>query len=162
MSLSDEQFIKRCIALAKRSRPFPNPYVGCVLVYKGKIVAEGCHKGPGTDHAEVATLKKLPKKIDPRKVVLYTNLEPCSHYGKTPPCVDVIIEAEIKKVVIGVLDPNPEVVKNRGIVTLRKAGVSVKVGVLKNECEILHYDTSLKLQKHISTFINIFEESSFL
>ena len=113
--MSDEKFMKKAISLAKKGRTSPNPKVGAVLVKNGKIISTGFHKKAGEDHAEIIALKKAGKKA--KGATLYVTLEPCSHYGKTPPCVNAIIESGVKKVVCAQCDPNPKV---KGIEKLKK------------------------------------------
>ncbi len=113
----------------------PNPMVGAVLVKSGKIVGKGYHKKAGSNHAEVVAL--LDAKDEARGSTLYVNLEPCVHFGKTPPCADALIEAGIKKVVVSMLDPNPQV-NGRGLQKLRKAGIDVKMGILEDEARRLN------------------------
>jgi diaminohydroxyphosphoribosylaminopyrimidine deaminase/5-amino-6-(5-phosphoribosylamino)uracil reductase len=109
--------------------------VGAVLVRGGKIVATGYHKAAGTDHAEIVALKRAGKKA--RGATLYINLEPCSHFGRTPPCSRALIEAGLKAVVAGMKDPNP-LVSGRGFRELRRAGVAVRAGLLEDECRALN------------------------
>jgi len=134
-----EPFMQRALALAKRGEGLtrPNPPVGAVLVQNGKIVAEGFHKKAGGDHAERACLKNLkPKAQSLRSSTLYITLEPCSTFGKTPPCTDLILARGIRRVVIGAKDPNPAHA-GRGIRILRRAGVEVITGVCRAEAEAL-------------------------
>lgn len=137
MSRDDEKYIERCFELARRGmgRVSPNPLVGCVIVRDGKLVAEGYHQRFGGPHAEVLALRKAGKKA--RGATLYVNLEPCSHHGKTPPCTEAIIAAGVKRVVASTKDPNP-LVAGSGFEKLRKAGIQVHVGVLRNEAEELN------------------------
>jgi diaminohydroxyphosphoribosylaminopyrimidine deaminase / 5-amino-6-(5-phosphoribosylamino)uracil reductase len=134
----DELYMMRCIELAKKAAGSvaPNPMVGAVLVHDGKIIAEGWHQRYGEAHAEVNCIKEAIKKgyrdFIPHST-LYVSLEPCSHFGKTPPCTDLIIKHQIKKVVIGCRDPFKEV-NGRGIEKLNAAGVETVVDVLKEEC----------------------------
>ncbi len=109
-------------------RTSPNPMVGALVVKNGKVMARGWHAACGADHAEAMALKKAGTKA--KGAVLYVTLEPCSHYGRTPPCVDAIIRGGIRKVYIGVLDPNP-LMSGKSVKILRKAGISVKVGFLQ-------------------------------
>lgn len=112
----------------------PNPMVGCVIVnQEGKIVAEGHHKKFGESHAEVNALSKLSIDQKPSECTLYVNLEPCSHTGKTPPCCDAILKSKIKKVVVGMIDPNP-LVAGRGIAKLRQEGIEVIAPVEEELC----------------------------
>ncbi len=131
--------MSQCIELAKRGSAFvaPNPMVGCIVVYNEKVVSEGHHEFFGGPHAEVVAINSLTKDIDPRQSELYVNLEPCAHHGKTPPCADLIIEKGFKKVVIGSLDPNPEVA-GKGADKLRAAGIEVVINILQKECEHLN------------------------
>jgi diaminohydroxyphosphoribosylaminopyrimidine deaminase/5-amino-6-(5-phosphoribosylamino)uracil reductase len=129
----------RCIQLAKNGlgSTYPNPMVGCVIVHNKKIIAEGWHVKAGTAHAEVVAIEKVSHRDHLNKAILYVSLEPCSHFGKTPPCADLIISSGIKKVVIGSTDPNPKVA-GRGIQKLIEAGCDVTVGVLNEACEGLN------------------------
>lgn len=132
--------MKRCIQLAKKGTGFvsANPLVGCVLVKDEKILAEGYHKKYGDDHAERMVINKaLNKGINTNGCELYVNLEPCSHFGKTPPCTDYIIKNKISKVHIGTPDPNP-LVNGKGIKRLKENGIIVNIGVLNNECRKLN------------------------
>lgn len=132
---SDADFMARALALAEGGRGFvtPNPRVGAVLVKDGTIVAEGWHKVFGGPHAEVECLRQAEDKgIDPAGGVMYVTLEPCNHFGKTPPCSRTLLDAKLSRVVIGCLDPNP--VAGGGAELLRQGGVAVTVGVLEREC----------------------------
>jgi diaminohydroxyphosphoribosylaminopyrimidine deaminase/5-amino-6-(5-phosphoribosylamino)uracil reductase len=133
----EEQWIKRAIhlALKGRGRTSPNPMVGAVLVKDGKIVGEGYHAKAGETHAEIIALKQAGREA--RGSTLFLNLEPCVHFGKTPPCVPAVIDAGVKRVVIGMEDPNP-LVKGRGIKELQRAGIEVEVGILEKECQKLN------------------------
>lgn len=130
-------FMARALELAQRGRGFvtPNPCVGAVLVdTAGAIVAEGWHKVYGGPHAEVECLRDAETKgVDPAACDLYVTLEPCNHFGKTPPCTRAILDAGVKRVVIGCLDPNPDVLGG-GAAFLRQHGLDVTVGVLEREC----------------------------
>ena len=113
----------------------PNPAVGCVLVKGGKVIARGHHRGAGLPHAEVEALRKAAREA--KGAVLYVNLEPCCHQGRTGPCTDAILAAKIAEVVVGMIDPNP-LVNGQGIARLRAAGVTVRTGVLEKECRRLN------------------------
>ncbi len=131
--MSDESYIKLAIEIAKKGigSVSPNPLVGCVIVKNDKIISAGYHEKFGENHAEINAIEKAKESIE--GATLYTNLEPCSHQGKTPPCVDKIIEKKIKKVVVGTNDMNP-LVSGNGIRKLKSAGIDVKVGIMENEC----------------------------
>lgn len=139
--MSDDQYMSRCIQLAKSGagNVAPNPMVGAVLVYEDKIISEGYHKKYGEPHAEVNCINSVAEenKFLIEKSILYVSLEPCSHYGKTPPCVDLILKNKIKKVVIGCKDIYKEVA-GRGIQKLQESGVEVVTGVLEKECVSLN------------------------
>jgi len=133
------QHIKRCLLLAEKGlgSAAPNPMVGCVIVYDGKVIGEGYHQQYGGPHAEVNAINSVVDKNLLPESTLFVNLEPCSHYGKTPPCSDLIIEHKIKRVVIGCLDTNP-LVAGKGIEKLKQAGIEVVTDVLKEECRALN------------------------
>ena len=131
--------IKRCIQLAYNGlgTTYPNPMVGCVIVHDGKIIGEGWHQKAGEPHAEVRAIASVKDKSLLAESTLYVSLEPCSHYGKTPPCADLIIAHRIPRVVIGTTDPFAKVA-GRGIEKLRAAGCEVTVGVMEKECRELN------------------------
>ena len=131
------EIMLRALALAEtaRGRTSPNPLVGAVLIKNGKIVAEGFHEKAGKDHAEIVAMKKA--KGNAKGATLYVTLEPCCHEGKTPPCADAIIGAGIAKVVVATPDPNP-LVAGKGIARLKKAGITVMVGLLQKEARQLN------------------------
>ena len=134
-----EKYISRCIQLAKNGlgTSFPNPMVGSVIVHGTKIIGEG-HTSPyGGPHAEVNAINSVKDKTLLNKATLYVTMEPCSHYGKTPPCADLIIEHQIPNVVIGLLDPH-EKVAGKGIEKLKVAGCNVTLGVLEEACTEHH------------------------
>ncbi len=135
--MNDEQWMKRVLLLAEagRGRTSPNPMVGAVLVKRGKVVGEGYHARIGEAHAEIVALRQAGEKAG--GAVLYLNLEPCTHHGRTPPCAPQVVNAGVKRVVIGMEDPNPAV-NGKGIETLRRSGLDVKVGVLGKECRRLN------------------------
>ena len=139
--LTPDFFMYRCLELAKQGIGYvaPNPMVGAVLVYKGIIIGEGFHQQYGGPHAEVDCLNSV-KEQDKEKIsgsVLYVSLEPCSHFGKTPPCTDLIIANKIPEVVIGCRDPFKEV-DGKGIEKLKAAGIKVVYGILEKECQQLN------------------------
>lgn len=135
----DEKYMMRCLALAKAGAcsVAPNPMVGSVIVYQDRIIGEGYHQRCGEVHAEVNAVASVKDKRLLKDATLYVNLEPCSHYGKTPPCAEMIIREGIPRVVIGTLDPFPEV-SGRGIRMLQEAGVEVVVGVMEKEAMALN------------------------
>lgn len=134
----DEKYIRRCIELARNGActAAPNPIVGAVIVWRDCIIGEGYHVHCGQGHAEVNAIASVKNEALLKESTIYVSLEPCSHYGKTPPCADLIIRKRIPRVVIGCEDPFP-LVAGRGIRKLREAGVEVKVGVLEEECRAL-------------------------
>ncbi len=134
---SDQEFMRRALELAAlgRGKTSPNPLVGAVVVKDGVIVGEGYHKKAGTPHAEVIALQEAGARA--KGADLYVNLEPCCHYGRTPPCTKAIIEAGVKRVVVACEDPNL-LVAGKGIEILRQAGIAVEVGVLEEEARRLN------------------------
>lgn len=135
---TDEKYIRRCIELASNGlcNAAPNPMVGAVIVHNGKIIGEGYHAKCGEGHAEVNAIRSVKDEILLKEATIYVSLEPCSHYGKTPPCADLIISKGIPRVVVGCIDPFSQV-SGRGIRKLREAGIDVTVGVLEEECKNL-------------------------
>ncbi len=126
----------RAVEQAYRGRGHvsPNPCVGCVIVKHGRVISEGYHEKFGEPHAEINALKRAGAQA--KGATVYLTLEPCTHWGKTPPCAPQLIQAGVRKVIVGVLDPNPQV-RGRGIRALKKSGISVEVGVEKAACESL-------------------------
>lgn len=138
----DEKFMRRCIQLALNGRQNakPNPMVGAVIVSsEGRIIGEGYHVRCGEGHAEVNAFASVSAEDEAllHEATLYVSLEPCSHYGKTPPCADLIINKGVRRVVIGCIDEFAEV-QGRGIRKLQEAGIDVEVGVLEEECKALN------------------------
>jgi diaminohydroxyphosphoribosylaminopyrimidine deaminase/5-amino-6-(5-phosphoribosylamino)uracil reductase len=133
----DENMMLRCLQLANQAlgKTAPNPLVGCVIVKNGEIIGEGFHPQAGQPHAEVWALEQVGEKAEGATV--YVNLEPCSHYGRTPPCVDALIKAGVSKVVIGMIDPNP-LVAGSGVAKLKAANIEVLVGVESEACQTLN------------------------
>lgn len=131
--------MQRCIELAQNGlgTTYPNPLVGCVIVHNEKIIGEGWHRKAGLPHAEVNAIELVEDQSLLPEATIYVNLEPCSHYGKTPPCSLLIIEKGIKNVVIGNVDPDPRVA-GRGIQLLEAAGCNVISGVLEDACDQLN------------------------
>jgi len=132
-----ERYMTPALELARKGagKTSPNPMVGAVIVKNGKIVGRGYHKKAGTPHAEIHALKEAGAKA--RGAVLYVNLEPCCHHGRTKPCTDEIIRTGIKTVIFSIKDPNP-IVSGKGAAKLRRAGIKVVTGVLRREAEILN------------------------
>lgn len=134
---TDEFFLKYAIKLAKKGLSWtnPNPLVGAVIVKNNRIIGQGFHRQIGQAHAEIEALNNLSGNL--KGATLYINLEPCASFGKTPPCVDTIIKAGIKKVVFSTVDPNPKN-KLKGLAKLKKAGTETSVGLLENEARLLN------------------------
>ncbi|MCC5635635.1 bifunctional diaminohydroxyphosphoribosylaminopyrimidine deaminase/5-amino-6-(5-phosphoribosylamino)uracil reductase RibD [Nostoc sp. CHAB 5844] len=141
----DSRMMQRCLELARRAlgRTSPNPLVGAVVVKDGEIIGEGFHPRAGEPHAEVFALRAAgvgaasPEENRARGATVYVNLEPCNHYGRTPPCSEGLIKAGVAKVVVGMVDPNP-LVAGGGIARLRAAGVEVLVGIETEACQQLN------------------------
>lgn len=137
----DKMYMRRCLQLAKQGRALakPNPMVGAVIVYQGRILGEGYHVRCGQAHAEVNAFASVRPADEPllSQSTLYVSLEPCCHTGKTPPCADLIIRKHVKRVVCGCIDPFAQV-HGRGVQKLRDAGIDVTVGVLGDECRALN------------------------
>lgn len=142
---TDRAYMRRCIQLARcgEAGAAPNPMVGAVIVCGGKIIGEGYHRKCGGPHAEVNAIASVRRPELLALSTLYVSLEPCAHYGKTPPCADLIVEKRIPRVVVGCRDPFARV-DGRGIARLREAGADVTVGVLEEEC--------LRLNRRFITF----------
>jgi len=131
------EFMKKAIALARKGSPrvSPNPLVGCVLVKKGKVISEGYHRYFGGPHAEIYALRKAGTEA--KGSTLYINLEPCCHYGKTPPCTEAIGSGGVREVVMGMVDPNP-LVNGKGLKELKARGIEIRLGLLEKECRKLN------------------------
>lgn len=136
---TDEELMQQCINLALKGdgKVFPNPMVGCVVVFNNEIIGEGYHEVYGGAHAEVNAINSVIDKSKLSSSTLYVSLEPCNHFGKTPPCSDLILKYKIPRVVIGCMDSNI-LVAGKGIEKLRNAGVEVRVGVLEQETKVLN------------------------
>lgn len=134
-----EKYMSRCIYLAKnnKSKYFPNPSVGCVIVKDDIIISEGCTSDYGGNHAELNAINNVENKNDLKGSILYVTLEPCSHHGKTPPCVEIINKYNVSNVIIGTVDISSKV-NGKGILFLEKKRIKVTVGILEKECEVLH------------------------
>lgn len=133
------KFMRRCIELASKAEglTYPNPMVGSVIVHNGRIIGEGFHLRAGGPHAEVNAINAVTDNTKLKSSTLYVNLEPCSHFGKTPPCCDFIISHSIPRIVIGTVDTS-EKVSGKGIVKLRNAGCEIITGVIEEECRRLN------------------------
>lgn len=134
-----EFYIKRCLQIAKNGlgTTRPNPMVGAVIVYNDRIIGEGYTSPYGSNHAEVNAINSVTNKSLLTKSRLYVTLEPCSHFGKTPPCSDLIVQHKIPEVVIGCIDENPDVA-GKGIAKLEASGCKITVGVLEDLCKMHH------------------------
>lgn len=150
---TDESFMNLACKLAIRGRgkTKPNPMVGAVLVRRGEVFGTGHHSKAGSPHAEVVAIQRA--EADPKGATLYVNLEPCSHHGRTPPCVDLILAKKIRRVVIGTKDTNPRV-NGRSIAILRREGVQVTYGVLEEKCRRLN-ETFFKLVETGKPFVTL-------
>lgn len=137
--MNHEHYMQRCIQLANlgSGNVAPNPLVGCVIVHDSKIIGEGYHQKYGSYHAEVNAIRSVKNKTLLPKSALYVTLEPCSHFGKTPPCTDFIIEHKIPEVFIGTKDIFPSV-NGRGVKKLKQAGIKVVHGILEKECRYIN------------------------
>lgn len=135
----DEKYMLRALQLARQGggHASPNPMVGAVVVHEGRIIGEGFHRCCGKAHAEVNAIASVQDQSLLPQSTIYVTLEPCSHYGKTPPCAKLLIEKGVKRVVVGTLDPFVKV-SGRGVAMLREAGIEVEVGVLERECRELN------------------------
>ena len=140
-----EDYMMRCIQLAKAAAGHvsPNPMVGCVIVHEGKIIGEGYHQEFGKAHAEANAINSVEQKNLLPQSTLYVNLEPCAHFGKTPPCSDLIIQYNISHVVIGCIDPYSKV-SGKGVKKMQDAGIRVETGIMEEEC--------INLNKRFFTF----------
>jgi len=144
-----EKYMRRCLQLAVNGKGFvsPNPMVGAVIVHEGKIIGEGFHREYGKAHAEVNTIGNVKDKSALKNSTMYVSLEPCSHYGKTPPCSQLIISHGIPRVVIATHDPNPKVSGN-GIKLLQESGTEVSLGLLEKEAQMLNKSFFCKYTKN--------------
>jgi len=137
--MSDEFYMQKCLELAAQGFPnaLPNPMVGCIIVCNDKIIGQGFHMQYGKEHAEVNAINNVSDKSKLKNSTLYVNLEPCAHSGKTPPCSDLIIKSNLKKVVVGALDSFSKV-NGKGIERIKNAGIDVKINVLEDDCKSLN------------------------
>ncbi|MDR2017721.1 MAG: bifunctional diaminohydroxyphosphoribosylaminopyrimidine deaminase/5-amino-6-(5-phosphoribosylamino)uracil reductase RibD [Syntrophobacterales bacterium] len=150
--MKEEDYMRMALSLGKRGlgSASPNPMVGAVLVKGKHIVGKGYHKKAGLFHAEIVAINEA--KEEARGATLFVNLEPCAHVGKTPPCVEAVVRAGIKKVVVSMLDPNPRV-NGKGVEALRNAGIDVKVGLLEEEAKKLNEAFMVNMEKKRPFFI---------
>ncbi len=132
-----QKYMQKCLNISQKAgnKTYPNPLVGCIIVKNNKIIAKGYHKEHGYPHAEVNAINNATENVSGAD--LYVNLEPCSHFGKTPPCADLIIKSKIKNVYIGMEDPNP-LVGGNGIKKLRENGINVYTNILEDKCRELN------------------------
>lgn len=137
--LNDEDYMERCLALAERGLGYvaPNPLVGSVIVDQGEVIGEGYHQFFGGAHAELNAISSVKEQKRLKQATMYVNLEPCCHFGKTPPCAELIIKNRIPRVVVGTVDINPRMA-GKGIERLKKAGIEVTVGVKETDCNFLN------------------------
>ncbi len=144
----DEVFMKVALNLAEMGKGMtsPNPLVGAVIVKNGKIIGKGFHKRAGENHAEVIALEEAGEKAEGG--TLYVNLEPCVHWGRTPPCVERIRSAKIRRVVIGTIDPNP-LVNSKGVEFLRRNGIEVRTGILEKEAKEINFSFFKSITKRM-------------
>ncbi|MEW6086969.1 MAG: bifunctional diaminohydroxyphosphoribosylaminopyrimidine deaminase/5-amino-6-(5-phosphoribosylamino)uracil reductase RibD [bacterium] len=149
--MNEVYYMRKALSLAEKGRGYtgPNPLVGAVLVKNGKIIGRGYHERFGGNHAEVNAIISARGSV--KDSTLFVNLEPCSHFGRTPPCTDKIIESRIKKVIISHIDPNP-IVNGRGLEKLKKAGINVETGILDREAKRLN-EIYLKFISHKKPFV---------
>ena len=133
--ISHKKYMGMAIKLAEKGRGLtsPNPMVGCIIVKRGRIVGRGIHRKAGTEHAEVSALNDAGKKAI--NSTMYVNLEPCSHWGKTPPCTEKIVESGVREVIIGMKDPNPLI---NGFKELKFRGIKTKIGILEERAKKLN------------------------
>ena len=141
--------MSQCLQLAKKGRGHvsPNPMVGCVIVYNNEIIGEGFHEKYGGPHAEVNAINSVYDKDLLKESTLYVSLEPCAHFGLTPPCSDLIIDTKIPRVVIGTIDPFAKV-SGRGIEKMQKSGIKVQLGILEKECKEINKRFFTYHEKH--------------
>lgn len=149
--MTDSDYMRRAylLALKAKGKTSPNPLVGSVIVKGDRIIAEGWHRRCGGAHAEISALKKARGSVAGSR--MYVTLEPCFHYGRTPPCIDQIIDSGIKKVIIGMKDPNP-LTNGRSIAKLKRAGIATKVGILADEIRVMN-EAFIKYTKKKMPFV---------
>jgi len=145
----NEKFMQRALELARLGigNTSPNPMVGCVIVHEDKIIGEGWHQKPGGPHAEVVAINSVSKTCLLKNASVYVTLEPCSHYGKTPPCADLLIKSSVKNVYVSIEDPNP-LVKGNGIRKMQEAGIQVETGLLGTKARKLNKRFLTSMENH--------------
>jgi diaminohydroxyphosphoribosylaminopyrimidine deaminase/5-amino-6-(5-phosphoribosylamino)uracil reductase len=145
-SEQDCTYMRRALELAAKGKGSaePNPMVGCVIVKNGRIIGEGYHMKFGEAHAEVNAIRNSRESVE--GATMYVTLEPCSHYGKTPPCADLVIKSKLGRVVVAMIDPNP-LVSGKGIEKIKAANIEVIVGLLQKEAETLIDDFIQSIKK---------------
>ncbi|MGL5004209.1 MAG: bifunctional diaminohydroxyphosphoribosylaminopyrimidine deaminase/5-amino-6-(5-phosphoribosylamino)uracil reductase RibD, partial [Casimicrobium sp.] len=147
-STIDEKFMRRALELAAlaMNHATPNPRVGCVIVRDGQVLSEGFTQRPGEPHAEAHAIKQArSKQLELSGATAYVTLEPCNHFGRTPPCTEALVEAGIKRVVAAVQDPNP-IVSGRGLARLRDAGIEVRAGLLEHDAREMNIGFIKRMQ----------------
>jgi len=144
----EEKYMQQTLTLAKKGagKVSPNPMVGCLIVKDDDVIGEGWHEEYGKAHAERNAVENVKDKSQLEGSVVYVNLEPCSHFGKTPPCCDLLIQSKVSKVVIANIDPNP-LVNGRGIKRMQKAGIEVVTNILEKESRELNREFFLRMEK---------------
>lgn len=159
--MTNDLYMRRCLELARNGlgSTYPNPLVGCVIVYRNTIIGEGWHQRAGEPHAEVIAIDSVKDKSLLKEATLFVNLEPCSHHGRTPPCADLIVQHQLKKVVIGAVDSNKQV-SGKGVARLLSAGIEVESGLLEEECLELNKRFYTLHEKHRPYIILKWAETS--
>lgn len=147
--ISDERYMQRALELAEfgRGKVSPNPMVGCVIVHEDRVIGEGYHQEYGKAHAEVNAINSVKNPDLLAEATVYVTLEPCSHFGKTPPCANLLVEKRVNKVIIAAFDTNP-LVGGKGIQILRDAGIEVETGVLEKEARIQNKRFFTQIEKN--------------
>jgi diaminohydroxyphosphoribosylaminopyrimidine deaminase/5-amino-6-(5-phosphoribosylamino)uracil reductase len=145
-SEQDHTYMSRALELAAKGKGTvdPNPMVGCVIVKDGRIIGEGYHTKFGEAHAEVNAIRNSTESVE--GATMYVTLEPCSYFGKTPPCADLVIKSKLGRVVVAMVDPNPRV-SGKGIEKIKAANIEVIVGLLQKEAETLIDDFIQRMKK---------------
>jgi diaminohydroxyphosphoribosylaminopyrimidine deaminase / 5-amino-6-(5-phosphoribosylamino)uracil reductase len=152
---NDKKYMQQTLTLAKKGagKVSPNPMVGCLIVKDDEVIGEGWHQEYGKAHAERNAVENVKDKSQLEGSVVYVNLEPCSHFGKTPPCCDLLIQAKVRKVVIANVDPNP-LVNGRGIKRMQAAGIEVVTNIMEKESRELNREFFLRMIKKYTETLN--------